>query len=228
MSLSEFNNYMRKKLTIDEGVPPVTAFEQGKIYPDPVEAVRYVVALANVNNAVVENLGRELSRQQATRRLLATLLDHPETYKEITKLMSDPVKGLRRRNSLSQALIETVGKPMGFPAPDMEKVGPDPALDDEMGDEDELRLGPDDEVDDEEEFDMDSPDDEMDDEVTMDDDEEEFDDEDMEELPKVKGADDAEKAFWVPLEDLNEEDFFEDHYHLIQVLKGHLDKENRA
>ena len=52
--------------------------------------------------------------------------------------------------------------------------------------------------------------------------------EDMEELPKVKGADDAEKAFWVPLEDLNEEDFFEDHYHLIQVLKGHLDKENRA
>lgn len=51
--------------------------------------------------------------------------------------------------------------------------------------------------------------------------------EDMEELPKVKGADDAEKAFWVPLSDLREEDFFEDHYHIIQVLSGYLDNTER-
>lgn len=47
--------------------------------------------------------------------------------------------------------------------------------------------------------------------------------EDMEDLPKVRGADDADKAFWVPLSELNEEDFFEDHYHIIQVLSGYLD-----
>lgn len=51
--------------------------------------------------------------------------------------------------------------------------------------------------------------------------------EDMEELPKVKGSDDAgsddaDKAFWMPLDELKEEDFFEDHYHLIQVMKGYL------
>jgi bifunctional NMN adenylyltransferase/nudix hydrolase len=36
-------------------------------------------------------------------------------------------------------------------------------------------------------------------------------------LPKVKGDDDAEKAFWMPLRDVlrNEEDFFEDHFHII-------------
>lgn len=37
------------------------------------------------------------------------------------------------------------------------------------------------------------------------------------ELPKVKGADDAAKAFWMPLRDVyrREEEFFEDHFHII-------------
>jgi bifunctional NMN adenylyltransferase/nudix hydrolase len=37
------------------------------------------------------------------------------------------------------------------------------------------------------------------------------------ELPRVKGSDDAEKAFWMSLRDVqrNEEMFFEDHYHII-------------
>ena len=46
--------------------------------------------------------------------------------------------------------------------------------------------------------------------------------EDMDELPKVKGADDAEKAKWYPIAFLNEEDFFEDHFHIIQVMLGHM------
>lgn len=41
-------------------------------------------------------------------------------------------------------------------------------------------------------------------------------------LPKVKGSDDAAEAFWMPLSKLNNEDFFEDHYHLIQNMKGYL------
>ena len=39
-------------------------------------------------------------------------------------------------------------------------------------------------------------------------------------LPKVKGADDAEKAMWVPINELREEDFFDDHYHIIQYFLG--------
>ena len=36
-------------------------------------------------------------------------------------------------------------------------------------------------------------------------------------LPKVKGSDDAAKAFWMPLRDVyrREEEFFEDHFHII-------------
>jgi bifunctional NMN adenylyltransferase/nudix hydrolase len=36
-----------------------------------------------------------------------------------------------------------------------------------------------------------------------------------EELPKVKGSDDAEKAFWVPFHEVKQELLFEDHFHII-------------
>ncbi len=41
-------------------------------------------------------------------------------------------------------------------------------------------------------------------------------------LPKVKGGDDASKAFWMPLSDLgaNEDKFFEDHIHVIRYFLG--------
>lgn len=42
-------------------------------------------------------------------------------------------------------------------------------------------------------------------------------------LPKVRGGDDADKAFWMPLSDLRPEDFFEDHYFIIQKLLGGID-----
>ena len=39
-------------------------------------------------------------------------------------------------------------------------------------------------------------------------------------LPEVKGSDDAEQAFWMPLMDVarNEEQFFEDHFHIIHYF----------
>lgn len=39
-------------------------------------------------------------------------------------------------------------------------------------------------------------------------------------LPKVRGSDDAKKAFWAPLAQLNPEQMFEDHYFIIQRLIG--------
>lgn len=40
------------------------------------------------------------------------------------------------------------------------------------------------------------------------------------ELPKVKGSDDAEKAFWVPFKDVKQDKFFEDHAHIISHFIG--------
>jgi bifunctional NMN adenylyltransferase/nudix hydrolase len=40
------------------------------------------------------------------------------------------------------------------------------------------------------------------------------------ELPKVKGADDAEKARWVPIAEVRSEECFEDHFEIIQHFLG--------
>jgi bifunctional NMN adenylyltransferase/nudix hydrolase len=40
------------------------------------------------------------------------------------------------------------------------------------------------------------------------------------ELPKVKGGDDAAKAFWVPFAEIKPEMMFEDHFHIIQAMVG--------
>ena len=39
-------------------------------------------------------------------------------------------------------------------------------------------------------------------------------------LPRVKGSDDAEKAKWVPISELREEDFFDDHFHILNYFLG--------
>ena len=39
-------------------------------------------------------------------------------------------------------------------------------------------------------------------------------------LPKVKGGDDATKAFWVPFAEVKPEAMFEDHFHIIQAMLG--------
>jgi len=41
-----------------------------------------------------------------------------------------------------------------------------------------------------------------------------------EKLPKVKGSDDAAKAFWIPFAEVKPEMMFEDHYHIIQAMVG--------
>jgi bifunctional NMN adenylyltransferase/nudix hydrolase len=38
------------------------------------------------------------------------------------------------------------------------------------------------------------------------------------ELPRVKGGSDADKAFWLPLSELKPQEFFEDHYQIIEYF----------
>lgn len=42
------------------------------------------------------------------------------------------------------------------------------------------------------------------------------------ELPKVKGSDDAKKAFWMPISEIieNRDKFFEDHFHILSTMIG--------
>lgn len=40
------------------------------------------------------------------------------------------------------------------------------------------------------------------------------------ELPKVKGMDDAEKAQWIPIAELQSDKCFEDHYEIVKVMVG--------
>ena len=42
--------------------------------------------------------------------------------------------------------------------------------------------------------------------------------EDRTELPEIKGSDDAKRAFWLPLGELDRSVMFEDHYHVIQSM----------
>ena len=41
-------------------------------------------------------------------------------------------------------------------------------------------------------------------------------------LPRVKGNDDAAKAFWIPLSELRSDKLYEDHYFIIQKFVGIL------
>jgi bifunctional NMN adenylyltransferase/nudix hydrolase len=38
------------------------------------------------------------------------------------------------------------------------------------------------------------------------------------ELPRVRGSDDARRAFWMPLDALDPETLFDDHWHIIRTL----------
>ena len=42
------------------------------------------------------------------------------------------------------------------------------------------------------------------------------------ELPHIKGMDDAEKAKWIPLSFIREEELFEDHYQILNTFLGSL------
>ena len=41
-------------------------------------------------------------------------------------------------------------------------------------------------------------------------------------LPKVRGSDDAEKAKWIPLADVDRSEMFEDHYDIMETMVGSL------
>ena len=83
-------------------------------HPFPPEAIRYVAALSTKTPATLNNLVHEMKRAGNLGGLLKALLEHPESYEEITKLLSESDEGPKRCRQLNKAMIESVGPPMGM------------------------------------------------------------------------------------------------------------------
>lgn len=128
LSLHEFQKFMQKRLKVEGNIPPVTALAKGKIYPDPIETTRYVVALAASNSALMENLAHEIEQQEALGTLLSNILGNPKTYKILETVL---------KKSTAKKLYEVVGKAIGFDDLQSKEVGEIPHEDeDEPTDED--------------------------------------------------------------------------------------------
>jgi hypothetical protein len=159
LSASEFAKYMAKQSrdTFDN-LPTVSIDESG--HPHPSEAIHYIAALSTKNKKFIENLIFDMKRAGSLGRLLEAALEHPEAYKELTRLFGDE-KGEKRARNLARAMaLEAVGPPMGLGNGeanadgdrdmDDDKVEPE---DDELEDDDDEETDPDEEHDDTDEDD---------------------------------------------------------------------------
>ena len=175
MNLKEFTEFMSQECGCNiqsESLPTVTAYAAGKFQPHPPEAIRYVTALANKNERLMESLVHELKREGALGKLVKALMDHPETYGEMTQLLSGSTEGLSRARSLARAmnenysnflqehLSEHVGPPFGGQdMGDDEEDSDDPDATDDNGGDDDDDMGGDMGDDDGSDQDMDGDDD---------------------------------------------------------------------
>jgi hypothetical protein len=194
MSLAEFTKYMLDECGCgavnDADLPYVTAYTTGKFQPHPPEAIKYVVVLANKNNNILDSMVQEMKASGVLGKVLRSLLDHPESYDELTSLFGDSEQGPSRcklfaksMNSNVQNFVkdhdsvyESVSSPVGF---EVEEDDEEMDMDDEdMGDEE---MGDEEMMDDEEMGDEDM----MDDEEMED--EDEFSDKDMEDYEDMSG-----------------------------------------
>jgi hypothetical protein len=192
MSLAEFTKYMLDECGCgqvdDETMPFITAYTTGKFQPHPPEVIRYVTALADKNEGILNNLVSTMVSMGYLNKLLKAIFEHPEAYEELTNLLNDDQDGPSRCDSLvgsmsnsynkfvsdQEGMYEAVGFPYGFDMDDMER-GEDKEGE-EGSDEDESEFDDEGSEDDSEFDDEDSDDDsEFDDEES--DDDSEFDDE---------------------------------------------------
>ena len=198
MSLAEFTKYMLDECGCgavdDADLPYVTAYTTGKFQPHPPEAIKYVVVLANKNNNILDSMVQEMKQSGVLGKVLKALLDHPESYDQLTSLFGDSEQGPSRCKLFAKSMnnnvqnfvkdhdsvYESVSKPYGFDVEEEDEDEMDMGDEDEMsldmGDEDEEDMG-DEDMGDEDEEDMGDEDMGDEDEEDMGD-EDEFSDED--------------------------------------------------
>ena len=185
MSLGEFTHYvLEQQPHDDENLPTVTAYQTGAIRPYPAETIRYVVALTEKSDRIMQNLIHEVRRSGQLKNLLTAIMDYPETYQELAGLLEGK-DGMKRAQFLARAIrqmTEAVGPPMGFDDEGEEDFNPGEVGDDEgderEGDED---LGS-----------------ELGDEGMGDEDENDFEDEEEDEEPESAGEPNDDESFPSP------------------------------
>lgn len=160
MSLAEFTRYMLEECgcgqVSGEDLPYVTAYSTGKIQPHPPEAIRYISALADKNDGILENLVSTMVSMGYLNKLLKAIFSYPQAYEELTALLGDEEAGADRCKSLAgamnssynkfvsdqESMYESVSSPIGFDDEDDEEEEhhdhhhDDEDSDDDLGDED--------------------------------------------------------------------------------------------
>lgn len=121
MSPSQFMKYMTETCgcgteVATDNLPMVTAHHAGRFHPHPTEAIRYVAALSEQNDKMLENLVHELKQVGAFNKLMNNMMEHPEAYEILASLFSEEA-GEKRAKSFARAIhavAEAVGPPMGL------------------------------------------------------------------------------------------------------------------
>lgn len=229
MSISEFTKYMLEECgcgqVSGEDLPYVTAYTTGKFQPHPPEVIRYVSALADKNQGILENLVGQMISMGHLNKLLRAIFEHPQAYEELTNLFSDD-DGPSRCNSFVGAmnnsyskflsdqdgLYESVSSPMGFDMEDLE--GEEEENEDDSEEEPEEDYSDEDSEDESEESDSDE-------------DSEDFDDEDLdsdedtsEEEPEEDAEDHMDSNMETPAPERRLKKKFA-HDHLLGAMKNH-------
>lgn len=139
MSMSQFIEHMIGECgcEMDETLPTVTAYASGKFHPYPPEAIRYVVALAEKNERIMDKLIFELKNAGALPKMLKSLMEHPESYDGMTDLFGDLDEGPKRCKAFARSMDESYNKFMKEQSDLYESVGPPFGLSDEDAESDE-------------------------------------------------------------------------------------------
>jgi hypothetical protein len=167
MSFSEYTQVIKEELNVD-----------GVIHTELPRAIQYIASLSK-NENVLRDVVVEFRKQNLVSRLIETLMNYPEAYQSLSRLLGDEQKGLSRCNALVRAMNENIGPPVGLDSMDGEDDEDEPRIrpmddedDDEMGDEDIDDMDDEDEDEDEDdEMGCPGPEDELGDEDLGDEDE---------------------------------------------------------
>jgi len=143
MEIPEFVKYMKNNCgyhPLDETTPSVTAYNAGKFYPNPHEATRYLAAISNKDNNVLENFVHEIKNRNALHKLIETLTEHNEFFDVLADMLESDSKHCRSlARSMNRSYQEAVAPPIGLDKlMNKPKIGAPPEGEEEERPTDEL------------------------------------------------------------------------------------------
>lgn len=121
----------------DEESPSITAYTTGKIFPHPPEALKYVSHLCGKNDNLLSNMVMEFKKSGILSKLIKSLMEHPETFEELTGLLGDEEDGPKRCMCLAKAMHGSYEKFMNDQDSMYETVAPPIGLEDDEEEEEE-------------------------------------------------------------------------------------------